>query len=91
MAAVGLGPKEASRYLVDGVVVACENSPTSVTISGDKDKVLEVVSKIKSECPDTLARLLKVDMAYHSRMFTNPQLRFSIELTALTFCPKTTW
>lgn len=86
MAAVGLGPKEASGYLVDGVVVACENSPTSITISGDKDKVVEVISKIKSECPDTLTRLLKVDMAYHSRMFTNPQLGLTIELAALTSC-----
>lgn len=84
MAAVGLGPKEASGYLVDGVVVACENSPTSVTISGDKDKVVEVISKIKSECPDTLARLLKVDMAYHSRTFTNHRLGFSNELPVLT-------
>lgn len=84
MAAVGLGPREASGYLVDGVVVACENSPTSVTISGDKDKVVEVISRIKSECPDTLARLLKVDMAYHSRKFTNARLRFSIELQELT-------
>lgn len=86
MAAVGMGPEEASGYLVDGVLVACENSPTSVTISGDKDKVVQVISKIKSECPDTLARLLKVDMAYHSRMFTRPRLGFSIELPALIFC-----
>lgn len=72
MAAVGLGPEEAPRYLVDGVVVACENSPNSVTISGDRGKVVEVISKVKAECPDTLARLLKVDMAYHSRMFATP-------------------
>lgn len=72
MAAVGLGREDASKFLIDGVVVACENSPSSVTISGDKEKVVDVISKVKSESPDTLARLLKVDMAYHSRTFTNP-------------------
>lgn len=74
MAAVGLGRKDASKFLVDGVVVACENSPSSVTISGDEEKVLEVITKVKSESPDTLARLLKVDMAYHSRTFATPPL-----------------
>lgn len=73
MAAVGLGRQDASKFLNDGVVVACENSPSSVTISGDKVKVLEVIAKVKSESPDTLARLLKVDMAYHSRTFAPPQ------------------
>ncbi|KAH7115402.1 hypothetical protein B0J13DRAFT_654214, partial [Dactylonectria estremocensis] len=66
MAAVGLGPEAVSKYLTDGVVVACENSGQSSTISGDRKKVLEVVSRIKSEMPDVLARPLKVDMAYHS-------------------------
>lgn len=67
MAAVGLGPQDVSRFLTEGVVAACENSPQSCTISGDKDKVLEVIAKIKAELPDCLARPLKVDMAYHSR------------------------
>lgn len=74
MAAVGLGREDASKFLVDGVVVACENSPSSVTISGDKEKVVEVISRVKSESSDTLARLLKVDMAYHSRTFATHAL-----------------
>lgn len=67
MAAIGLGPEDVSKSLVDGVVVACENSPQSSTISGDKEKVMEVIARIKAEMPDVLARPLKVDMAYHSR------------------------
>jgi acyl transferase domain-containing protein len=69
MAAVGLGASEAARFLVEGVIIACENSPQSVTISGDREKVLEVVGKIKEAMPDVLARPLKVNMAYHSREY----------------------
>jgi len=67
MAAIGLGSQDAARFLCEGVVIACENSPCSTTISGDRDKVIDVVAKIKAELPDVLARQLKVDMAYHSR------------------------
>ncbi|KAJ0382055.1 hypothetical protein COL922a_013306 [Colletotrichum nupharicola] len=66
MAAIGLGLKDVFKFLVDGVVVACENSAQSSTISGDKEKVMEVIARIKAEMPDVLARPLKVDMAYHS-------------------------
>lgn len=66
MAAVGMGAEEVSQFLSDGVVVACENSPDSATISGDSDKVTRVIESIKESSSDTLARLLKVDMAYHS-------------------------
>ncbi|KAI1101771.1 hypothetical protein F4804DRAFT_334979 [Jackrogersella minutella] len=66
MAAVGLGAKEVAKLLPDGVVVACENSPQSTTISGDRALVEKVVTTIKSAKPDAFARLLKVDMAYHS-------------------------
>jgi len=67
MAAIGLGAHDLSHFLREGVVLACENSPGSSTISGDRTKVLEVVEAIKKELPETLARPLKVDMAYHSR------------------------
>ena len=72
MAAVGLGASEAAEFLVEGVVIACENSPHSVTISGDRLKVLEVAGKIKEAMPDVLARPLKVNMAYHSRKCKHP-------------------
>lgn len=67
MAAIGLGRDATAEFLIDGVVIACENSPSSTTISGDLDKMSQVVDAIKAQQPDALARQLKVDMAYHSR------------------------
>ena len=67
MAAVGLGKAGVRSYLVDGVVIACENSPISITLSGDKDKIDTVVERIKHDSPDIFARRLRVEMAYHSR------------------------
>jgi acyl transferase domain-containing protein len=66
MAAIGLGRDEVKQFLVPNVGIACENSPQSVTLSGDADKVIEVVNTISAARPDVLARLLKVDKAYHS-------------------------
>jgi acyl transferase domain-containing protein len=66
MAAIGLGRDEVEKFLMSGVIIACENSPKSVTLSGDAEKVKAVVASIKDAKPDILARLLKVDKAYHS-------------------------
>lgn len=66
MAAIGMGAQEVSDFLCDGVVVACENSQSSTTISGHADKVAQVVEAIKQKQPDMFTRLLKVNMAYHS-------------------------
>ncbi|EHK98334.1 putative Lovastatin nonaketide synthase [Glarea lozoyensis 74030] len=68
MAAIGLGHHEVSPYLVPGVLIACENSPDSVTISGDADKLEQVMAAVQLANPDKLVRRLRVDMAYHSRM-----------------------
>lgn len=67
MAALGLGRDEAIPFLDQGVVIACENSPNSVTISGDKTAVDGVVDRLKVERPDVFARHLQVEIAYHSR------------------------
>jgi acyl transferase domain-containing protein/2-polyprenyl-3-methyl-5-hydroxy-6-metoxy-1,4-benzoquinol methylase len=66
MAVIGLGWDEAEKFLTSGVIIACENSPKSVTLSGDVDKVNAVVDSIQEAQPDILARVLKVDKAYHS-------------------------
>lgn len=66
MAAVGLGRVDATSYLQQGVVIACENSPKSVTLSGDVEKLDEVIAKIKEDIPDCFARKLRVERAYHS-------------------------
>jgi acyl transferase domain-containing protein len=67
MAAIGLGKEDVQPYLASGVRVACENSGSSVTLSGDLDVLEEVMSKIKEAWPDTLVRKLQVQAAYHSR------------------------
>lgn len=67
MVAIGLGADAVSKFLEEGVVIACENSPKSVTLSGDAEQLNKVVASIKESKPDILARTLKVDMAYHSR------------------------
>ncbi|KAL8790668.1 MAG: hypothetical protein Q9213_000516 [Squamulea squamosa] len=67
MAAVGLGWDEVENFLKPPqCVVACENSPKSVTLSGDAEEVQSVVAAIKMEFPDVTARMLKVEKAYHS-------------------------
>ncbi|KAL9042115.1 MAG: hypothetical protein Q9214_003881, partial [Letrouitia sp. 1 TL-2023] len=67
MAAVGLGWDEVQRFLDHPkCVVACENSPKSLTLSGDTKEVQSAVTRIKEEFPDITARLLKIEKAYHS-------------------------
>jgi acyl transferase domain-containing protein len=67
MAAVGMGRAEATLYLEDGVVVACDNGPNSVTLSGDLDALEGVIEQMKADDGDVFVRLLKTDgMAYHS-------------------------
>ncbi|KAL3417435.1 polyketide synthase [Phlyctema vagabunda] len=67
MAAIGLGKAEVSLYLERGVVVACENSPVSVTLSGDEDQVDAVIEQLKYDDPNLFARRIKTGgMAYHS-------------------------
>jgi acyl transferase domain-containing protein len=73
MTAVGLGRDAVSPFLVDGAVVACENSDSSVTLSGDEQAVEQTLKAIKSKDLATFARRLHVDMAYHSRKITKPK------------------
>ena len=66
MAAIGLSWEQTEKYLIPNVTIACDNSPQSVTISGDVDAVKAVTAKVKESQPDALARALQVDKAYHS-------------------------
>ncbi|XXG98856.1 hypothetical protein Hte_005186 [Hypoxylon texense] len=66
MAAIGMSWEETEKHLVPNVTIACDNSPKSVTISGDTKDVKAVVAAIKKSRTDVLARLLQVDKAYHS-------------------------
>lgn len=66
MAAVGLGREDVVTYLRQGVVLACENSPKSVTLSGDVECLDEVITQVKEDSPEVFARKLRVERAYHS-------------------------
>lgn len=72
MVAVGLEAKQIKPCLKPGVLVGCENSPKSVTLTGDK-KILEAVTEeIKEAYPNAFVRALEVDRAYHSRETAPP-------------------
>lgn len=68
MLAVGLSALEVQSYIQrtnkGTVVVACINSPTSVTLSGDGDAILDVQKMLQDE--KIFSRLLVVNIAYHS-------------------------
>lgn len=74
MAAIGLGQAEASIYMVKGVSIACENSPSSTTISGDSKQLQIVIEILKKDLPEVFVRRLKVDEAYHSGIYSWYQL-----------------
>ncbi|AEO58697.1 polyketide synthase [Thermothelomyces thermophilus ATCC 42464] len=68
MLAAGVSREDAARFIADTrsgrVVVACVNSPESVTISGDIEAIDEVEARLRAE--ELFARKLKVPLAYHS-------------------------
>ncbi len=66
MAAVGLGREDVSPYLIPGVVIACDNSQCSVTLSGDTDVMEQVIKKLQADRPSAFARFLRVGKAFHS-------------------------
>ncbi|EED13058.1 polyketide synthase, putative [Talaromyces stipitatus ATCC 10500] len=66
MAAIGLGAHEMDEFMEPGVVIACENSQCSVTISGDIDQVAIIVENVQKKRPGVLARFLRVEKAFHS-------------------------
>ncbi|KAK0741973.1 hypothetical protein B0T21DRAFT_408828 [Apiosordaria backusii] len=68
MMAVGLGVKDSQHLLSHAtsgrVVVACENSPNSITLSGDVCGLDQLEKVFQQE--NIFARRLKVDAAWHS-------------------------
>ncbi|KAF3760416.1 hypothetical protein M406DRAFT_86125 [Cryphonectria parasitica EP155] len=68
MMAVGLGEADVAAHLgavrSGRVVVACVNSPSSVTVSGDAPAVEELAQALTAE--GIFARRLKVQAAFHS-------------------------
>lgn len=68
MMAVGLSKADTLPYLAEltqgKVVVACTNSPSSVTVSGDTTAIDELLALLNDK--KIFARKLAVDTAYHS-------------------------
>ncbi|KAJ2990881.1 hypothetical protein NUW58_g2741 [Xylaria curta] len=66
MLAVGLGPEQIHQYLdpESGVEIACYNSPGSLTISGTVSSLERLQRDLQAD--GHFARLLQVDLAYHS-------------------------
>ncbi|PON28957.1 beta-ketoacyl synthase domain-containing protein [Trichoderma gamsii] len=68
MMAVGLGNEDAQKYIekfdIQGVTVACINSPSSVTVSGDLSGIVALKDALDAD--GVFNRRLKVDTAYHS-------------------------
>jgi acyl transferase domain-containing protein len=73
MLAAAIGPESAGIYISDNsggrVVVACVNSPSSVTLSRDLAALDEVASRLQKD--GIFARKLKVPMAYHSHQMSH--------------------
>ncbi|KAI1196929.1 hypothetical protein F5X97DRAFT_199678 [Nemania serpens] len=67
MLAVGLGAADVAKWLpsdTEKVCIACENSPGSVTLSGDATAISELARTMKEE--GIFAQELKTGRAYHS-------------------------
>ncbi|KAK8079180.1 hypothetical protein PG994_002987 [Apiospora phragmitis] len=67
MLVAAIGPDDVEKYISDTpggtVVVACVNSPSSITLSGDVAALDEVAVRLQKD--DVFARKLKVPMALH--------------------------
>lgn len=84
MLAVGLGSVEAQSYVdtttTGKVVIACENSPSSVTLSGDMAGIEALDARFSSE--NIFARKLVVQSAFHSHHMLPLEKSYSEALRA---------
>jgi NADPH:quinone reductase-like Zn-dependent oxidoreductase/SAM-dependent methyltransferase len=93
MLAAAIGPESAGMYINDTsggrVVVACVNSPSSITLSGDLAALDEVASRLEKD--GIFARKLKVPMAYHSHHMSHMSQEYIDQLQAILPMPKKAW
>ena len=71
MLAVGLGAEEVQRYVFESkgsVRIGCYNSPKSVTLSGRLSELEKIKNRLQED--NHFARMLLVDLAYHSPFMT---------------------
>ncbi|KAK3172947.1 Type I Iterative PKS [Lepraria neglecta] len=68
MLAVGAGPTEVKGIIqslgLENITIACENSPNSITASGDEDAIDKLAAEVENR--SLFNRKLRVDVAYHS-------------------------
>lgn len=64
MAAIGLSRESVEQYLLPGVIIGCEKSPASVTLTGYSTVIEKVMEAIRSAYPGVLVRVLHVECAY---------------------------
>ena len=87
MLAVGLGVDDVKAYigrLHRGTVsVACDNSAKSTTISGDKLAIEELKENLDAQ--STFAKILNVEVAYHSHHMNEVALQYLEALDGLEF------
>lgn len=93
MLATAIGLEDAEKYIRNTtggtVVVACVNSPSSITLSGDLAALDEVASRLQKD--DNFARKLKVPMAYHSHHMSHISQEYIDQLQSILPLPKKTW
>lgn len=77
MVAVGLSKTQVQPLLERDVVIACENSPQNVTLSGDTEAMTICRKRIQESFPDASMNTLDVEVAYHSRKLQVDYLRNS--------------
>ncbi|KAH8703111.1 hypothetical protein BGW36DRAFT_422685 [Talaromyces proteolyticus] len=86
MMAAGLSRDAADEYIktVEGgkIVVACVNSPMSVTISGDEIGIDDLHKKLAAD--EVFCRKLQVDNAYHSHHMLRVSERYRARLQGIT-------
>lgn len=85
MIAVGLSADETEKYIAQVSVgkmnIACYNSHQSVTVSGDSCAILELERLLQARA--VFARLLKVNIAYHSHHIKQVACKYSELLQSL--------
>ncbi|KAI1495101.1 putative polyketide synthase [Biscogniauxia mediterranea] len=90
MLAVGLGPDAVAPFVekyAGSAWIACFNSPSSLTISGRKPALEALAADITAA--GHFARLLQVDLAYHSELMGVIGEEYETLLSAdQEFCPK---
>ncbi|KAF3799863.1 Highly reducing polyketide synthase FUM1 [Colletotrichum gloeosporioides] len=80
MATISLGAAQTEKFLSPGAVVACHNSPSSTTVSGDADAVQETLRKVAQADARIRCHALRVRTAFHSHHVGPSALKYEERL-----------